>query len=181
MSAGGRSGGGGPLTITIDTSVINARGSLPDMNRIERWHAEGRVALHTPPPVIREARTHRCAKGRALYAGKAAAFRKGRRAGPGRGKEGGLAPGEAAAILFPHTRPHAMTVSQRRDAEILSAHHRLRHDVLLTLNSRHFIRGGRRERLARDFGIRVMTPAELVALAGRESGFLPGGDGGRID
>ncbi len=74
-----------------------------------------------------------------------------------------------------------MTVSQRRDAEILSAHHRLRHDVLLTLNSRHFIRGGRRERLARDFGIRVMTPAELVALAGRESGFLPGGDGGRID
>ncbi len=95
MSAGGRSGGGGPLTITIDTSVINARGSLPGMNRIERWHAEGRVALHTPPPVIREARTHRCAKGRALYAGKAAA------PDPGEGRRAASPPGRPPPSSFP--------------------------------------------------------------------------------
>ena len=216
-----------PLRITLDTSAINARGSLAEMNRIERWHAEGRVEIQVPPQVIQETRAHRGEKGRALYAGKAAAYGAGI-AGEGEAPPGEVPPGEAgapasaesaigaeetpgpegppgtvmppgagtppgtvmppgtgepltpetaAALLFPHTKPEAMTASQRRDAEMLSVHHRLGRDVFLTLNTRHFIRGGRRERLAEHFGVQVMTPAEFVARAAEELDLpRPGGE-----
>ena len=95
-----------PFQITVDTSAVNARGSLVDMNLIERWHAEGRVEIHVPRQVLEEIRTHRDAKGRALYSEKAEAF--GSVAGEADGRPG-AAPGDIARLLFPHTKPEAMT------------------------------------------------------------------------
>ncbi|MBI3025423.1 MAG: hypothetical protein HYY66_07090 [Candidatus Tectomicrobia bacterium] len=163
---------GRPPRLTIDTSALNARGSVPAMNRIEGWAAEGRVELFVPPEVLEEARAHRGRKGRAMYAAKAGALGGGAGAlGGGAGAEGvegaaePLTPGEAAAVLFPHTQPARLTPSQRRDARILALHRRMGNDVFITLDTRHFIQKGRRERLAAR-GVRVMTPAEFAAWAG---------------
>ncbi|MEK6710250.1 MAG: hypothetical protein AABZ64_06700 [Nitrospinota bacterium] len=162
--------GGRPPRLTVDTSALNARGSVPAMNLIERWAAEGRVELFVPPEVLEEARAHRGRKGRAMYAAKARALDGGiRAAGEGDAAAGGMTPEEAGAILFPHTQPGRMTPSQRRDARIVALHRRMGNDVFLTLDTRHFIQKGRRERLAAR-GVRVMTPAEFAAWAAGRMG-----------
>jgi hypothetical protein len=157
--------GGRPPRLTVDTSALNARGSVPAMNLIERWAAGGRVELFVPPEVLEEARAHRGKKGRAMYAAKARALDGGAGAEDGEGAAEPLTPGEAAAVLFPHTQPARLTPSQRRDARILALHRRMGNDVFITLDTRHFIQKGRRERLAAR-GVRVMTPAEFAAWAG---------------
>lgn len=156
---------GRPPRLTIDTSALNARGSVPGMNRIEGWAAGGRVELFVPPEVLEEARAHRGKKGRAMYAAKARALDGGAGAEGVEGAAEPLTPGEAAAVLFPHTQPARLTPSQRRDARILALHRRMGNDVFITLDTRHFIQKGRRERLAAR-GVRVMTPAEFAAWAG---------------
>jgi len=146
------------------------------MCQIERWAEEGRVELLVPPEVLEEASAHRGGKGRGMYAGKARALEGagGGRAAEGATAGGALTPDDAAALLFPHTRPARMTPGQRRDARILSLHHRLGGDFFITLDTRHFIQKGRRERLAQR-GVRVMTPAEFVACAeGELGGVRPG-------
>ena len=62
-----------------------------------------------------------------------------------------------------------MTPGQRRDARIAALHRRMGNDVFLTLDTRHFIQKGRRERLAAR-GVRVMTPAEFAAWAAGRMG-----------
>ena len=160
-----------PPRLTIDTSALNARGSVPAMNLIERWAAEGRVVLFVPPEVLAEARAHRGRKGRAMYAAKARAL-DGGAGGKGGGEDRAgekVRAGEMAAVLFPHTQPARLTPSQRRDARILALHRRTGNDAFITLDTRHFIQKGRRERLAAR-GIRVMTPAEFAAWAGERLG-----------
>ncbi|OGL61285.1 MAG: hypothetical protein A3I72_16105 [Candidatus Tectomicrobia bacterium RIFCSPLOWO2_02_FULL_70_19] len=160
-----------PPRLTIDTSALNARGSVPAMNLIERWAGEGRVELFVPPEVLAEARAHRGRKGRAMYAAKARAL-DGGAGGKGGGEDRAgekVRAGEMAAVLFPHTQPARLTPSQRRDARILALHRRTGNDAFITLDTRHFIQKGRRERLAAR-GIRVMTPAEFAAWAGERLG-----------
>jgi len=151
---------GRPPRLTLDTSALNARGSIPAMNRVERWAEEGKVVLYVPPEVTAEAEAHLGGKGRAMYAGKARSLHGG---GEAAGAPAGLEE-EMAAVLFPHTRPGELTPGQRRDARILALHRSLGNDVFLTLDTRHFIQKGRRERLAAR-GVRAMTPAEFAAWA----------------
>jgi hypothetical protein len=135
------------------------------MNRIERWAEAGKVVLFVPPEVLEEADAHRGGKGRAMYADKARSLNGGAKSGEGLLPSAETAAGEMAAVLFPHTRAGELTASQRRDARILELHQGLENDVLITLDTRHFIQKGRRERLAAR-GVRVMTPAEFAAWAG---------------
>ena len=70
-------------------------------------------------------------------------------------------PSELQQILFPTANP--LTENQRSDVEHLRLHVRTGGDVFVALNPNDFITRGRQETL-RSFGIRVLSPSELVGL-----------------
>jgi hypothetical protein len=150
--------------LTLDTGCINAKGLNPDLNTLERWAANGLIALQRSEAMLGELRGDaRVEKAQALepHPGLLTldvsvfdgpdVF-----AGPDLGSE-------IAEILFPTAHP--LTSNQSHDVEHLRLHVRTGGDIFVTLNPNDFVTRGRQEEL-RSSGIWVLSPTESVSLLG---------------
>jgi hypothetical protein len=136
-----------PIGITIDTNVINAKGKLVSMNKLEEWHDQGKIQLLVND-IMEEELTggsiqyhkqgeyiFQCLKPGHDYPKLFEKFRK---------------------ILFPSTR--ALNKRQRKDVDHIIAHQKHCEDIFVT-NDQNFIR---HRSILKKENIIVMTSEECV-------------------
>jgi hypothetical protein len=145
------------LAFQIDANRINARQQLPNMNRLERWRAEGVILLDMAEPAQAEA----AAGGRSERARKAYGHIYSMTRATTEEERALLR--RIEGILFPRG---AATPAEQNDVEIVFNAIKY-HRILVTDDggSRRQPGGilGNREQL-RELGAQVMTDAEAVAL-----------------
>lgn len=148
--------------VTLDTGCVNARGRNPDLNKLERWAAEGLLELQRSQAMLSELTGEaRVEKARTLSPHPALFTLDSSVLGGPDVLAGPDLPGELQQILFPTAKP--LTENQRHDVEHLRLHVRTGGDVFVTLNPNDFISRGRQGTL-RSFGVWVLSPGELVGL-----------------
>lgn len=136
-----------PIELTIDTNVINARGKLSAMNKLEEWHDQYKVEL-----MVSDVMENELIHGSPQYHKQVKYIFH------------FLRPGQDYPILFKKFRTilfstaAKLTKQQIADINHIIAHQKYRHDIFVT-NDNNFIR--HRSELKGE-GIRVMTPKECV-------------------
>ena len=144
-----------PVTLMLDTNAINARQADPDLNQIERWHADGVVQIIMSAQSSAEARAGGSPTRTAKALGHVFSY-------IGDGTEDEQGKREAiASVLCPSG---ARTEAERNDIDIVF--HAQKYMATLVTNdgdSRRQPRGilGNRHRLA-SLGVTVMRPSEVV-------------------
>ncbi len=176
--------------LTFDTSCINAKQRVQELNQLEAWQKNGLIKIVSSTSVEEELlqldkeqpdrepyRSQRLDKFNTYDAEDTAYWVLGySRLGISTklGKESTKEEMECmASILFPNRSWSSLTANQRRDVMALHTHWTYKRDVFVTLNSRDFIgkNEAKRNRLKEAFGILVMTPKEALAYAKRNLKF----------
>ena len=165
------------VTLTFDTSCINAKGNNRELNELETRQREGLIQIVSGTSVEEELlqpdrepfRTQRLSKFN-NYDDVDAGYwvldysRLGISTIP---DDESIAQEmeEIAHVLFPQCPWQRLNKNQIRDVMVLHTHLTHKRDVFVTLNTKDFIgrEQAKRELLKEKFGILVMTPQEAVA------------------
>ena len=166
------------LTLTLDTSCVNAKQGIDALNRLEVWATKRLVLLQRTEALIDELppESRQAAKAATLPV-PVPEFVFGSSVLGGGALKGPWLPDEMLRpILFPTTSAPLLTVRQRQDILHLQLHVWHGGDCFVTLNSRDFSRDGKGDTLAR-LGIWTFMPANIVRHlenGWREKGFEGG-------
>ena len=164
------------ITLTLDTSCINAKGKNQELNQLEILQDKGLILLVRTTSVEEELlqpddelyRSQRIEKFNKYDEVDIGIWVLGfSRLGISTklGSESSQEEmNQMAAILFPTRTWSSLTTNQLRDIMILHTHWINKRDIFVTLNSHDFIgrRGTRKKRLGQLFNISVMTPIEAL-------------------
>ncbi len=150
------------ISLTLDTCVLNARDTNPEMTRLDQLHRDGRVDIFKTDVMDTELKGPYAEKGGLV---KSSSYPEDRGVGVwghfrwGHGSwgtpEDDRQLGAMLALLFDKKQRSAYSKNQIRDARALLAHQKANRDHFVTID------GGllrRREDLQRRFGISVCDP-----------------------
>lgn len=170
------------IALTFDTSCINAKQRVQELNQLEAWQKEGLITIVSSTSVEEELlqldkeqpdrepyRAQRLEKFNTYDAEDTAYGVIGYSRIGISTKLGSESTKEemehVAAILFPNSSWFSLTDSQRRDVMALHTHWTYKRDIFVTLNTKDFIGKNevKRNRLKETFGILVMSPKEALA------------------
>lgn len=169
------------LVLTFDTSCINAKQKVEELNQLEAWHKKELIKIVSSTSVVEELlqpdkepyRTQRLRKFNKYDAEDTAYWVLGySRLGISTKLGSESTKGEMeriADILFPNRKWHSLTHNQIRDVMALHTHWTYERDVFVTLNTNDFIGKSevKRSRLKEIFQILVMTPKEALEYVKR--------------
>lgn len=164
------------MTLTFDTSCINAKGKNQELNQLEAWQKQGLIHIVSSTSVEEEHlqtddepyRTHRLDKFRTYDEVDTAFWVLGYSRLGISTKLGTESTQEEmmliASILFPGRNWPSLTPRQIRDVMALHTHWINSRDVFVTLNSKDFVgkNGAKQKYLFGTFGIVVMRPPEAL-------------------
>jgi hypothetical protein len=153
------------LTLTLDSSCVNAKQRDPDLNQLEAWAVEGLVRLLRTEALDEEVRPGSLQepKARTVPTPPPPFILDASVLGGGDALKGEwLAEEVFRKVLFPSTAPAALTPSQWKDIRHLQLHVYHGGDCFVTGNPNDFIRQGKQDVLRR-LGIWAFTPDGMVA------------------
>lgn len=158
--------------LTIDINLVHEAESIPAMDTLKRWKAEGKVELieAEPPRVERDAAQVRPGASTASNDARDPRQRGGRRIIKRDPSHGANFRG-IAAVLFPHKDPQKLSMLEINDVAHMVKHHSSKNELFVTHNLKDLIEEGKRERLKSGFGIIAMTPEEAVEMLSKIEGW----------
>ncbi len=150
--------------ITIDSSCINEKQKDPSLNTLERWAEKGLIKIERADAMLAELKGEQRIEKARVMPPHPGLFTLDVSCLDGGDVLAGPEIPDAALkdVLF----PSAKTLNEKQKADIrhLKQVVRTGSDCFVTINTRDFIRDGRREKLVNRFGIWVFTPEEIVGL-----------------
>src|SRR6185312_9453142 len=140
--------------LTIDINLMHEAQTIPAMDVLKRWKAEGKIDLiEAEPPRLERGSAHGWPGAQIIKNEVRDPRQRGGRRIIKKESSHGANFRNLAAVLFPQKDSQKLNMGEINDVAHMLKHHSSKNELFITHNLKDFIEEGKRERLKAGFGI----------------------------